>query len=39
MKTLILLALVIVVAWILFRPFSQKELNQYKNSDWPDIEV
>ena len=43
MKTLILLALVIVVAWVLFRPFSQRELdrykNRYKNNDWPDIEV
>ena len=39
MKTLILLALVIVVAWVLFRPFSQRELDRYKKNDWPDIEV
>tara|TARA_B100001057_G_scaffold19646_1_gene18315 strand:- start:183 stop:314 length:132 start_codon:yes stop_codon:yes gene_type:complete len=43
MKTLILLVLVIVVTWVLFRPFSQQELdrykNRYKNNDWPDIEV
>ena len=43
MKTLILLVLVIVVSWVLFRPFSQHELdrykNRYKNNDWPDIEV
>ena len=43
MKTLILLALVIVVAWVLFRPFTQRELDRYKNrykkNDWPDIEV
>lgn len=39
MKTLIILALVIVVAWVLFRPFSKRELNRYKNNDWPDIEV
>tara|TARA_B100001027_G_C16070386_1_gene242737 strand:- start:63 stop:182 length:120 start_codon:yes stop_codon:yes gene_type:complete len=39
MKTLILLILAIVVAWVLFRPFSQKELDRYKKNDWPDIEV
>ena len=39
MKTLILLSLVIVVAWVLFRPFSKSELDRYKNSDWPDMEV
>ena len=39
MKTLILLALVIVVAWVLFRPFSQRELNKYNDKDWPDMNL
>jgi len=33
MKTLILLVLVIVVGWILFRPVTQKELDRYNNKD------
>ena len=33
MQTLILLALVIVVGWVLFRPVTQKELDRYNNKD------
>ena len=31
MKTLILLALLIVVGWVLFRPITQKEIDRYNN--------
>tara|TARA_B000000532_G_C18668405_1_gene319952 strand:- start:469 stop:588 length:120 start_codon:yes stop_codon:yes gene_type:complete len=37
MQTLIILALAIVVAWILFRPFSKKELEIYNDKNWPDM--
>ena len=38
MKTLILLALVIVIGWVLFRPFTQKEIDKYNDKDnWPDM--
>ena len=37
MQTLILLALVIVVGWILFRPFSKKELDRFNDKNWPDM--
>ncbi len=39
MKTLILLILVIVIGWVLFRPFSKKELDRYNNKNWPDINL
>ncbi len=39
MKTLILLFLVIVVACVLFRPFTQRELNRYNDKDWPDMNL
>jgi len=39
MKTLILLSLVIVVAWVLFRPFTKRELNRYNDKDWPDMNL
>ena len=40
MQTLILLALVIVVGWILFRPLTKEELNRYNDNDnWPDINL
>jgi len=39
MKTLILLALAIVVAWVLFRPFTQRELKRYNDKDWPDMNL
>ena len=40
MKTLILLALVIVIGWVLFRPFTQRELNRYNDKDnWPDMSL
>tara|TARA_B100000683_G_scaffold102452_1_gene101158 strand:- start:70 stop:189 length:120 start_codon:yes stop_codon:yes gene_type:complete len=39
MQTLILLALVIVVAWVLFRPFTKKELDRYNDKNWPDMNL
>ena len=33
MKTLILLSLVIVIAWVLFRPITKKELDRYNGKD------
>ena len=39
MKTLILLVLVIVIGWVLFRPFSKKELDRYNDKNWPDINL
>ena len=43
MQTLILLALVIVIVWILFRvlfrPFTKKELDRYNDKDWPDMNL
>ena len=36
MKTLILLSLVIVIAWVLFRPITKKELDRDNGKDnWP----
>jgi len=32
-KTFILLVLVVVVVWVLFRPVTQKELDRYNNKD------
>ena len=40
MKTLILLCLVIVIAWVLFRPITRKELARYNDkNNWPDINL
>ena len=40
METLILLALVIVVGWVLFRPFSKGELDKYNDRDkWPNMDL
>ena len=39
MQTLILLTLVIVIAWILLRPFSQKEIDRYNEKNWPDMNL
>ena len=33
MKTFILLVLVVVVVWELFRPVTQKEIDRYNNKD------
>ena len=33
MKTFILLVLVVVVVWVLFRPITQKEIDRYNNKD------
>ena len=40
MKTLILLTLVFVIGWVLFRPITQKELDRFNDKDnWPDINL
>ena len=39
METLILLSLLIVVVWILFRPFNKKELDRYNDKNWPDMNL
>ncbi len=39
MKTLILLTLILVIVWVLYRPFTQKELDRYNNQNWPDINL
>ena len=40
MKTLILLTLVIVIGWVLFRPITQKELDRYSNKkNRPDLDL
>ena len=33
MKTFIILVLVVVVVWVLFRPVTQKEIDRYNNKD------
>ena len=33
MKTVILLILVVVIVWVLFRPITQKEIDRYNNKD------
>jgi len=39
MQTFILLTLVIVIAWVLFRPFGKKELDRYNDKDWPNMDL
>ncbi len=39
MKTLILLTLLVVIVWILFRPFTKKELDRYNDKSWPDMNL
>ena len=40
MQTLILLALVIVIAGVLFRPITKKELDRFNDKDnWPDMNL
>ena len=40
MKTLIVLALVIVIGWVLFRPFSKSEIDRYNDRDnWPNMDL
>ncbi len=39
MKTLILLTLLVVIVWILFRPITKKELDRYKDKNWPDMNL
>ena len=37
MGTFILLVLVIVIVWVLFRPFTKRELDRYNDKNWPDL--
>ncbi len=37
MGTFILLVLVIVIGWVLFRPFTKRELDRYNDKNWPDL--
>ena len=38
MKTLIILTLLIVVVWVLFRPITKKELDRYNDKDnWSNM--
>ncbi len=38
MKTVILIALVIVIIWVLFRPITKKELERYNDKDnWSNM--
>ena len=40
METLIILSLVIVVGWVLFRPITKRELDRYNDkNDWPDMNL
>ena len=39
MQTLIILLLVIVIGYLLFRPFNKKELDKYNDKDWPDMNL
>jgi len=39
METLILLVLVIVIGWVLFRPFTKGELDRYNDKNWPDLNL
>jgi len=38
-KTLILLTLVIVIGWVLFRPITKKEVDRYNDKNWPDMNL
>ena len=40
METLMLftiVTLVVVVSWMLFKPFSKLEFKNYNNENWPDM--
>ena len=40
METLILLSLVIVIFWVLFRPITKKEIERYNDKDnWPNMNL
>jgi cbb3-type cytochrome oxidase subunit 3 len=40
MQTIILLSLVIVIVWVLFRPITKKELDRYNNkNNWPNMDL
>ncbi|MDC3016501.1 hypothetical protein OAY91_00885 [Candidatus Pelagibacter sp.] len=38
METLIIISLIIVVVWVLFRPITKKELDRYNDKDnWSNM--
>tara|TARA_B100001741_G_scaffold276334_1_gene247128 strand:+ start:122 stop:244 length:123 start_codon:yes stop_codon:yes gene_type:complete len=38
METLIILSLLVVVVWVLFRPITKKELDRYNDKDnWSNM--
>ena len=38
MKTIIILSLLIVIVWVLFRPITKKELDRYNDKDnWSNM--
>jgi len=40
MKTLILLTLVILIFWVLYRPITKKEIERYNDKDnWPNMNL
>ena len=39
MKSIIIIALAIVIVWVLFRPITKKELDRYNDKDWPDMDL
>ena len=39
MEIFILVILVIVVGFVLFRPITKKELDRYNDKNWPDMNI
>tara|TARA_B100001121_G_C18454869_1_gene510326 strand:- start:280 stop:399 length:120 start_codon:yes stop_codon:yes gene_type:complete len=39
MQTLLLLALVITIGLVLFRPITKKELDRHNDKNWPDMNL
>jgi hypothetical protein len=40
METLILISLVIVIFWVLFRPITKKEIERFNDKDnWPNMNL
>ena len=40
MQTFILLSLLIVIGWILFRPITKKEIERFNDKDnWPNMNL
>ena len=40
METLILISLVMVIFWVLFRPITKKEIERFNDKDnWPNMNL